>query len=222
VIRTSSQNRPRLEYLERRPKTSSNGPAPLLILLHGRGAEAKTIFSIEGLLDPSFHILAFTAPYPSEIGGREWFHPKRDTGNSEIEDTNRFTEPETLLTQAIQGQLDRQAPQSAPMFLWGFSQGAAMALILGLRGKLPISGIVPMSGFLPSPVKHWKAWNRKLDILLVHGSEDEVLSSRSSKDAFEFLRSKNIPAEFHEYKGRHKMTLDSIAFINRWILEHDG
>lgn len=214
-------NQDTLPFLERMPRTTTDGIPPLIVLLHGRGAEAKTIFSIEGLLDPRFHIISIQAPYPSAIGGYEWFHPQEETGSSEIADAARFDESERLLTREIQSHIERTGAFRAPLFLWGFSQGAAMALIVGLRGKLPITGIVPMSGFMPSPIKRWKQWNTNVRVLLAHGTNDEVLSTESSLNTQSFLKSKGVPVEYYEYRGRHKMTLDSIAYINNWIAAHD-
>ncbi len=208
---------PTLEYLERQPKTSA-ARAPLLFLLHGRGAYAKTIFSIEGLLDSSFHIISIQAPYPSEIGGFEWFHPMPETGLSELQDAERFEEVERLLTDDISFHLARTRLENAPLFLWGFSQGAAMSLIVGLRGKIKPTGIVPMSGFLPRPVKQWDRWNTDMRVLLAHGSDDEVLATGSSKSTRTFLESIGVPVEYYEYKGRHKMTLDVIGHVNQWML----
>jgi phospholipase/carboxylesterase len=206
-----------LPFLERTPREAV-ATSPLLILLHGRAAEAKTIFSIEGLLDPRFYIIAIRGTYESEIGGYEWFHPDK-ARSDEINDAERFDESENLLTKEIQEHIDRISVDPNNLFLWGFSQGAAMSLILGLRGIIHPKGVVPMSGFLPSPVRQWERWNTKGEYLLVHGTNDEVLPVTTSLDAKDFLESKGIHATYHEYRGRHKMTLDSIAFINQWILQ---
>ena len=206
-----------LPFLERLPRDTSLGKPPLLVLLHGRAAEAKTIFSIEGLLDPRLHVLSIRAPYESELGGFEWFHPGTDETREEIKDAKRFDESEGILTKIIQSHITRLGMESNDLFLWGFSQGAAMSLILGLRGKLKPKGVVPMSGFLPTPVKRWKEWSTESKYLIAHGTNDEVLSADSSLAAKSFLESKGIEVEYHEFKGRHKMTLDSIAYINNWI-----
>ena len=210
---------PSLPFLERSPKQpSGEKPAPLVILLHGRGAEAKTIFSIQGLLDPRFHVIAITAPYPSSIGGYEWFHPNANAGNEEIDDAERFNDSEKILSNDIKLHIERLNAKESPLFIWGFSQGAAMSLILGLRGTLNVTGIVPMSGFLPSPIRRWKRWNTNVRVILSHGSNDEVLSPKTSKHTQAFLESIGIAAEYYEYKGPHKMSLNAIAHINNWML----
>ena len=214
---------PLLPYLERVPRAASATRHPLVILLHGRGAEAKTIFSIQGLLDPRFHVIAITAPYHSAIGGYEWFEPHSDAGEKEIEDAERFGDAEAQLTADIERHLERLNAKSWPLFLWGFSQGAAMALILGLRGSIKVTGIVPMSGFLPSPVvNRWKQWNTSIHALLAHGSNDEVLPASASRQTQAFLESKGVPTEYFEYKGPHKMSLTAIAHINGWIVHLSG
>ena len=190
---------------------------PLIFLLHGRGAEAKTIFSIQGLLDPRFHVIAITAPYPSSIGGFEWFHPNQHAGNEEIDDAERFDDAEKILTTDIDLHIDRLNAEKSPLFIWGFSQGAAMSLIIGLRGEIKMTGIVPMSGFLPSPIRRWNRWNSDLHVILSHGSNDEVLLPETSRHTQAFLESIGIPSEYYEYKGPHKMSLNAIAYIDNWI-----
>ena len=206
-----------LHYLERPPREASLAKPPLIVLLHGRAANASTIFSIEGLLDPRFHVIAIRGAYQSEKGGYEWFHPDSAVQSDEIADAERFEESEQLLTADIQEHLTRVAIDPENLFLWGFSQGAAMALILGLRGNVKPKGVVPMAGFIPSPVKKWGHWDAHAEYLFVHGTNDEVLPPQTSLDAKSFLESKGIRAEYHKYSGRHKMSLDSIAYVNDWI-----
>ena len=214
---------PSLPFLERNPKQPSDKKAPLVILLHGRGAEAKTIFSIQGMLDSRFHVLAITAPYPSAIGGWEWFQPQTETGDREIEDAKRSGEAEARLTSDLEIHIERLKAKSSPLFLWGFSQGAAMALIIGLRGTIKTTGIIPMSGFLPSPIEtRWKHWNTSVHALIAHGSNDEVLPPASSRHTQAFLESKGIPTEYYEYKGPHKMSLNAISHINDWMIRLSG
>ena len=216
-----------LHYLERPPKGPTPGvgaPAtpPLLVLLHGRAAEAKTIFSIEGLLDPRFHIVAFQAPFTSELGGFEWFRPEEKEQRRELWQGDRFSDAEKQLTESIPDYVSRSGVDPSRIFLWGFSQGAAMSLILGLRGVLRPLGVVPMAGFLPSPIKQWPTLDKHAKYLLVHGTNDEVLPTSSSLSALKFLLEHGLSAEYHEYRGRHKMTLDSIAYINNWLMKEAG
>jgi phospholipase/carboxylesterase len=219
---TSAESDFHLPFLERKPRIESISDRPLLILLHGRAAEAKTIFSIEGLLDPRFHVVAIRGTYESELGGYEWFRPEASVRSDEIHDAVRFEESERLLTADIARHVKVHSADPSKLFFWGFSQGAAMSLILGLRGVLRPSGVVPMAGFLPSPVKRWERWDTSAKYLFVHGTNDEVLPPETSLKGMEFLQSIGAQCEYHEYRGRHKMTLDSIGYVNQWLGTHAG
>jgi phospholipase/carboxylesterase len=202
-----------LDYLEREPRQQSENP-PLVMLIHGRAAEAKTIFSIEGLLDPTFHVIAISAPFKSALGGLEWFRPPEPIPG-EVHDAQQFEEAERLLTADVESHMARVGAKR--VILWGFSQGAAMALILGLRGRIKPTGVIPMCGFLPTGVRTWSEWDVSPKFLVYHATEDEVLPTQRSKDVVTFLEEKGASAEYAEYKGRHKMTLDSIRYVNEWI-----
>ena len=65
---------------------------------------------------------------------------------------------------------------------------------LGLRGKIEPRGVIPMSGFLPSPIERWREWSYMSRYLFVHGDRDEVLPVESSLKAKRFLESKGIAA----------------------------
>jgi predicted esterase len=76
-----------------------------------------------------------------------------------------------------------------------------------------------MSGFLPEEIRSWPSVSTATEFLVPHGDNDEVLSQSSSIRANEFLLSKGITSEFREYRGRHKMSLDIVRYVNEWILK---
>ena len=206
-----------LPFLERAPREPLVN-APLLILLHGRAAEAKTIFSIEGFLDPGLHVISIRATYPSALGGYEWFHPIGENEGEDTTDESRFAESESILASQIAAMRRERGLDGNPLFLWGFSQGAAMSFLLGLRGELKPNAVVPMSGFLPGPIESWPAVDGSSKFLIAHGNADEVLSAESSNKAYQALVKRGVEAEYYEYAGRHKMTGICIKHINAWLV----
>src|SRR5579864_8806871 len=127
-----------LTYLEREPREPDSSKAPMLVLLHGRKAHAKTIFSIEGLLDPRLHVFALQAPYPIE-DGFEWVR-NHDYSNTESQD---------MIAETIRMLIAERQVDAERLFLLGFSQGAAITIIMSLNGMLKVRGAIPMGGFLP-------------------------------------------------------------------------
>ncbi len=205
-----------LPYLERKPKSISDS-APLLILLHGRAAKAETIFSVEGLLDPNFHIISIRATYPSPKGEFEWFLPYDYEHPLESFTDKHFKESENILTDMIKRLLHDLNIGQDRLFLMGFSQGAAMCYLLSLRGTIAPKGVIAMSGFFPRPIMKWESLSVSSRYLITHGTEDEVLPASESIFARKFLDSRGISCEYYSYKGRHKMTIPLLKHTNIWI-----
>jgi len=217
----------KLIYLERTPRTRAER-TPTVVLLHGRASYAKTIFSIEGLLDARNHVFALQAPFPSARGGFEWFVPKKNEEGVEGDEAllskrlEEMAKSEEFATATIKELIASRGLDPELLFLIGFSQGAAMTYLLSLRGKLHVRGAVPMSGFLPDEVRQWPEVSTTTEFVVAHGDHDEVLPESSSISAHEFLLSKGIKSEYKVYKGRHKMSLDIVRYVNSWILKQAG
>ena len=209
-----------LPFLERKPKTSDR-PSALLIMLHGRAAKAETIFSVEGLLDPGFHIISIRGTYPSPKGEFEWFLPYDYEHPLESFGEVQFKDSENILTEMILRIMEDTGTNKEKLFLMGFSQGAAMCYILSLRGKIKPRGVIPMSGFFPRPIIKWESLDTSAQYLVTHGTEDEVLPASESIFAHEFLTSKGISSEYYAYKGRHKMTIPLLKHTSTWIDQHN-
>ena len=195
-----------LVYLERKPRAETTGNAPVIILLHGRKALAKTIFSIEGLLDPRFYVFALQAPYPIE-NGFEWVrgHDYSDT------------ESQRMIASTVHTLIRERAVDADKLYMLGFSQGAAMTIVMSLNGMLNIRGSIPMGGFLPKVVRSWENLSKDTKFYIAHGNADEEVPMKRSIEANEFLIEHGIQSEFHEYKGRHKMSLSSLREIDEWL-----
>jgi phospholipase/carboxylesterase len=191
-------------------------------MLHGRAAKAETIFSVQGFLDPSFHIISIRGTYESPLGEYEWFLPYDYDHPRESFTEQHFAESENILTEMIQELIREKGMEAEPLFLMGFSQGAAMSDILALRGNIKPRGVIPMSGFFPRPITAWTSLSHSSQFLITHGREDKVLPTSESIFAHEFLSSKGIMSEYYEYKGRHKMTVPLLKYTSNWIMERSN
>lgn len=206
-----------LPFLERLPRTGDALTAPVVVLLHGRAARAETIFSVEGLLDPGFHIIAMQAPYQSPKGEFEWFLPYDYDRPLESFSEAHFAEAESILTAQLQTMLAERGISRDRLVIGGFSQGAAMSHILALHGVLQPKGILAMSGFFPRPLLTWKVPKAMPSYLITHGTSDEVLPVSESRFAFEFCERNGLSVEFYEYAGRHKMTIPLLEKVSSWV-----
>ena len=186
-------------------------------MLHGRAANAETILSVEGLLDPSYHIISIRGTYISPKGEYEWFLPYDYDHPLDSFTEEHFKSSEDILTTTISHVLGEKDLLRRDLYFMGFSQGAAMCYILALRGMIKPKGVIPMSGFFPRPIERWEQINKTSSFLITHGSKDEVLPTSESIHAQHHLQSKGISSQYYEYKGRHKMTLQLLEYVNSWI-----
>src|SRR5258707_1243339 len=62
-----------LTHLFQQPRQSSDGPPPLLILLHGLGSNEHDLVGLAPYLDPRFQIVSARAPYTLTPGSYAWF-----------------------------------------------------------------------------------------------------------------------------------------------------
>ncbi|MBS1902560.1 MAG: hypothetical protein JSS75_02540 [Bacteroidetes bacterium] len=209
-----------LPYLERTPRSGDAQSAPVLVLLHGRAARAETIFSVEGLLDPRFHIISIGAPYESPRGEFEWFLPYDYDHPLESFSEAHFRESEERLTAQIRSMLGERGVTNDRLVIGGFSQGAAMSHILAMRGILKPRGILAMSGFFPRPLESWTVPDAMPDYFISHGTNDQVLPVSESRYAYDFCTAHGLAAEFFEYSGRHKMTIPLLEKVSAWVNEH--
>ncbi len=142
-----------------------------LIFLHGWGANAADLLPLGGALQaqlPSgsaaLQVQSWDAPDPHPAGGgaRQWY------------DLNTPGWPQhPQAVQDLAARLDGEllAAGSEPVVLFGFSQGAAMAIEVGL--SRPLAGVIACSGY---PHPNWSLTQApQAPTLLMHGSEDVVV-----------------------------------------------
>ncbi|MDG2125126.1 MAG: dienelactone hydrolase family protein [Verrucomicrobiales bacterium] len=103
----------------------------------------------------------------------------------------------------------------------GFSQGAAMALHVGLRHQDRIAGVLMMSGYLLESAQHpapEPAPGTDLPIAIFHGSGDPVVPLSAGQQAAETLTSKGFSPQLKAYPGlQHSVSDAEIRDVFDWL-----
>ena len=170
------------------------GPEPgtarhLVALLHGVGASADDLIGLAptlGALLPGVAFTAFDAPEPCDGApfGRQWFSLS-DRRPLALQAGAARAAP--ILDAALDSEMVRFGVSSCA--LAGFSQGAMMALYAGLRRRPPPLAVLAYSGALLDVPR---AAAVHPPILLVHGTEDDVVPATRSRDAERLLRAAGV------------------------------
>ena len=103
------------------------------------------------------------------------------------------------------------------LILSGFSQGAMMALDVGLRTD--VAGIVAMSGGLYEfPEAREDA--RTTPIFIAHGTADEVVPIAYARRARLVLEESGLNVDYHEYPMGHQVVMEEIEAVRAFMAKH--
>jgi phospholipase/carboxylesterase len=203
-----------------RPPTAPSARPPLLVLLHGVGADEHDLLPLVPHLDPRLLAVSLRAPREAQGMGYAWYDidwatvpPAYDLAQAE--------ESRAGLAALLPELLRRHGTDPARTFLFGFSQGAAMALALAVTRPDLVRGAVIHSGRLledlPRRVTRGPALDR-LEALVLHGVDDPVLPVDRGREIRAFLDP--LLGErlvYAEHEGAHGVTPSSLADARGWI-----
>lgn len=182
---------------------SGGKPDSLVIFAHGYGSNGADLIALAPHLAQALPRAQFLSPNapepcPGAPGGYQWF-PLTTISREERDAGTRAAA--ASLDRYIDAQLARFSLTPDRLALVGFSQGAMMALHVGLRRSAALGGIVGFSGSLASPRSLLAEMGPPPPVLLVHGTGDEVVPIWLMFEAFGALEAANIPVERHISQG---------------------
>ncbi|KAK9895164.1 Phospholipase/carboxylesterase [Cystobasidium minutum MCA 4210] len=125
----------------------------------------------------------------------------------------------------IQGLVNDESKHvpSERIVVGGFSQGAALSLLVSLTTDKKIAGAVSLSGYLPLNLKVKelrKPESKDTKIFMAHGTVDQVLQYAWGEMSYKFLKEQlDMPnVEFHTYKGMgHSATEEEFHDLAKWL-----
>lgn len=188
-----------------------------VIAIHGRGTNGEDLMPLADEINLNQCRWIFPhAPYPCPglPGGKMWFGTVGE-GTSGIEMSRNLLN--SLLDEIIQKD---QIP-SEKIVLLGFSQGAVMSLDVGLRYSKPLGAIAALSGFIAFPERLHKeksSASQKIPILLVHGTEDEVVTVDGSRKARTTLLDEGYDVQLHEYEMGHQIVQEELTLVRNHLV----
>ncbi len=200
---------------------SGSVPDALVILVHGYGSNGEDLLSLARVLRRALPNAAFVAPNaPSQIAGMaaayQWW-PIETFSMAERATGAASAAPglDAFITQ----ELATTGLPSNRLLLVGFSQGTMMALHVGLRRAEPVAGIVGISGMLVAPDTLDADIRSRPPVLLIHGTEDEVVPFRSMNVASTALTAVGVDVETHVSPGiGHSVGQDGLTPATQFVV----
>ena len=187
-----------------------------VIFLHGLGDNAT---NWQKKLEPiarTYPHVKFIMPQAPEIpvsmnwGWKmpAWYNIKgntRDIMNLK-EDKAGLLKSVDQIKKIVQSEINSGLPPQR-IIVAGHSQGAAVALAVGLTADCHLAGIIGLSGFLPcrTEIFNWaKSENKKTPFFLYHTYYDDVIPADIGSQSAQLLKEKGYQVEFEgDFNGNH-------------------
>ncbi|HVN48498.1 MAG TPA: alpha/beta fold hydrolase [Bacteroidota bacterium] len=188
---------------------------PALILLHGRGTDENDLLGLASYFDPRFQIISVRAPMQFPYGGYTWFD-LNDLGNI---DAGQLQQSYRQVLEVIDELPKKYSIDPSNIFLYGFSMGAMMSLVLALAHPEKIRGAVVHSGLLPENAGIDYRWQelQKTSFFIAHGTYDPVVPVELGSRANELLAKTQARLHYKEYPIGHTISEESLNDTAEWL-----
>jgi phospholipase/carboxylesterase len=202
-----------LRYVLNVPSGKPNDVAlPLVIVIHGRGADANDLADLAPMVDDGYRFVFPNAPkkfepMPGYSFGYSWFDGWPPEGDSIVSSREK-------LLALVDDLVARYPTPDGKIVVAGFSQGGMMAIDVGFRTRQNVAGIVCMSGAI---FEAGQPPLRKLPVLIVHGTEDDMIPLWGAQRTRLVLEENGVEAEYHEFPMGHQVTAESMSVVRTFL-----
>jgi phospholipase/carboxylesterase len=201
-------------------KPGENEATPLLLLLHGRGADETDLMGLEPALDPRFVVVSPRAPYRF-MGGWAWY----DRAEAGRPDPETFQPGLDILRTFIESLPTAYGVDPRRTYIFGFSQGAIVGSALTMSAPDLVAGLVMHSGYLPIALKGNAEISAALDpgalagkpIFIAHGEYDEVIPVAWGRATYDYLAGAHANVLYREYPIGHAVSEESLYDTADWL-----
>jgi phospholipase/carboxylesterase len=200
----------------------ANTPAPLLIALHGYGANKRQIMREAQQMAPAGFAIASLQGFhqhmkrPREEGGPlrfgfGWltnFHPEESVAvhhQALLDLTSRL--------------IDEGVADPAQIFLLGFSQSCALNYRFAFTYPERLRGVIGICGGIPGDWETNDSYQgSKLDVFHLAGTRDEFYTPERVRDYESQLSSRARRVTFKSYDAAHEIVPQMREDVRQWLL----
>ena len=212
-----------LEHVHVEPDAPTDGPAPAVFVLHGRGADEEDLLPVARHLPDELHVVSLRAPDRLQ-GGYTWYEiemPGGDLHRSQPND-EEFRRSLDLVAESIGAATDAYDLDAGRIGLLGFSQGAITGLSLLLEAPEDYDWVVALHGYLAEEhADREPAGIEGKPVFVAGGAADRIIPAERAESAAERLREIGADVEFHTYGTGHGIGQeelgDLVEFVSRRV-----
>lgn len=208
------------------PPRSGKAPTQLMVLLHGYGADGGDLIGLGRHWGEMFPGMLFVSPNAPTVcrnnpGGFEWF-PLSD-GDRDVARVAGANVVRPVIVNFLIDLWAQTGLSAKDTVLVGFSQGAMMAMNVGLSLDQDLAGVIGFSGAFVPPDGFDDGRHAKPPVALAHGEADQVLSVELSRQAASTLTAAGLAVTLHISPGvGHGIAEDGLDFATAFLLAAMG
>jgi phospholipase/carboxylesterase len=206
-----------------RVRPASEGPARLLLLLHGWTGDENSMWVFVRNFSLDYWIIAPRAPYATEPSGYSWRAsrapraPQPDARSwPSLEDFHASADALIALVDDYAAQHQMDARQFDVI---GFSQGAALTNAIALLYPERVRRAGVLSGFLPEgsdSLMEKRPLNGK-PFFVAHGTLDEMVKIEYAHQSVEMLQRAGASVTFYEDEIGHKLGANGLHALEKYF-----
>ncbi len=201
--------------------TNSKGTLyPTILALHGHGSNEHDLIGLSKFLPENLLWISGRGPVHYAAGAYDWY-PVTEFGKPEPALLNNALERIDLFVT----ELSKTYPiDPKKFFLLGFSQGSMISMSYLLTHPSRLTGVIAQSGYLPleSGLPVDKLGVNGKPIIMTHGYQDSRMPLEWSIQTRDFLISKGVDLEYHNFHMDHEITSESLGVIEKWLKKQIG
>jgi len=201
-------------------------PAPLLIALHGYGANKRQMMREAKLIAPEgFAIVSLQGPYqhmrePKEQGGPLRFGFGWVT-NFRPEESHAIHHK--ALIDLIESLTDDGTLEPDRVCLLGFSQSCALNYRFAFTSPGRLRGVIGICGGIPGD---WQANENyqqiTADVFHLAGTRDEFYTPECIRDYERELATRTRSVTFKRYDAAHEIVDEMRTDVRQWLIQHSS
>ena len=204
------------------PPRSGGLPQQAVVLLHGYGSDGSDLIGLAPHWQDVLPDAVFISPNGPDAckqfaAGYQWFDVSFDEDRLARRQTG-VVGAAPVLVEFLDDLWAQTGIAPAQTLLVGFSQGAMMALHVGLSLPQPLMGIIGFSGAFLPPEGFGEGQFAKPPVCLVHGDSDTVVDPAHSAEADAALRAAGVDVRYHVSPGvGHGIAPDGLGYATDFI-----
>lgn len=200
-------------------ESKSGGRVPLMIMIHGFGANKNDLFGLKNFFPEGYNIIALDAPNQMLMGGKHWYNIEW-IGNDKRVNLEEAKKSKEMIISFIENAKEKYNPSE--IILLGFSQGTILAYSVLFDRPDLLDTLIAFSGYIDERLINYSGDNQEIrmkDIFISHGLFDEVIEPKLAEESSKILKEKSINHFFKIYPLAHSLNEDIIQDLLNWMNE---